>query len=208
MNRKIIIFSVIGIVIGMVVVLLLFQNTQPKIEMVSSEFTYDSNSDIKGSLEAHNITMSNPLKIEGDRIDKYCSFFGDSSIQEKIKYCTSTELKDSTGNFLGNIHMIGNEQSPEMIMAVVQSDPFISQEDDLVLIFESVIENVVCDCWEEVKPGGFSSVSAWIDAAKKHHLEAKRTTSKSEVSGLAQKEILLEITTNNNGYLWKFLVDK
>jgi hypothetical protein len=37
-------------------------------------------------------------------------------------------------------------------------------------------------------------------------LEAKRTTSKSEINGLAQKDLLLEITTNTEGYLWKFII--
>ncbi len=56
------------------------------------------------------------------------------------------------------------------------------------------------------KPGGLESVSAWIDAANTHHLEAKKITSKSEISGLAQKDLLLEITTNTEGYLWKFII--
>ena len=46
----------------------------------------------------------------------------------------------------------------------------------------------------------------WIDAANNHHLEAKKITSRSEISGLAQKGILLEITTNTEGYLWKFII--
>ncbi|MFB5646944.1 MAG: hypothetical protein ACE5RO_02230, partial [Candidatus Nitrosomaritimum yanchengensis] len=56
------------------------------------------------------------------------------------------------------------------------------------------------------KPGGFETVSEWIDAATSHHLEAKRITSKSEISGIAQKNLLLEITTNTEGYLWKFII--
>ena len=69
-----------------------------------------------------------------------------------------------------------------------------------------MIESIVCECWEEKQPGGFESVSSWIDAAKNHHLEAKKITSKSEINGLEQKDILLEITTNTEGYLWKFII--
>jgi hypothetical protein len=34
-----------------------------------------------------------------------------------------------------------------------------------------MIESTVCECWEDESPGGFESVSDWIDAANSHHLE-------------------------------------
>lgn len=208
MKLKIITPAIAGILIVFGLFVFVLQNDEKENEITPQEFNYDSNSDIKKSLEIHDILMSNPLKLQGEDMDQYCMFFGDPSVQERIEYCTSTEIKDSSGKFLGNIHMIGDSTAPQVVMAIIQSDPFISQENQISLIFESIIENVVCDCWQNVKPGGFHSVSDWVKAAKEHHLEAKRTTSKSEISGLAQKQIILEITTNNDGYLWKFLVDK
>ena len=92
------------------------------------------------------------------------------------------------------------------MIGAIQADPISSQLDDVKIIYQTMIESLVCDCWEEKKPGGFESVSDWIDAAHSHHLEAKRITSTSEINGLAQKDLLLEITTNTEGYLWKFIV--
>lgn len=174
----------------------------------SVDFTYDSNFKIKEELQGHGISMSNPIQIKGDLINQHCNFFKDSSIQNKIEYCTSTELKDSEGNFLGNVHMVGNSENPQLAMAIIQTDPFLSESDELVQVFQTMIQTLVCNCWEEQKPGGLESVPAWIEASYEHHLEAKKTTSKSEITGLAQKEIVLEITTNTEGYLWKLLIDK
>ncbi len=150
--------------------------------------------------------MSSPLKLNGFSIEKYCTFFADENIQNAIRYCTSTELLDSQGRYLGNIHMVGAPSEPWYVIGVIQSDPLISQLNEIKTIYSTMIESAVCDCWKEEKPGGFESVSDWIEAAKSHHLEAKRITSKSEISGLAQQDILLEITTNTEGYLWTFII--
>lgn len=187
---------------------LLFIITETSDPIPSLDFTYDSNFEIKNKLETYEISMSNPLKIHGDMINQHCNFFKDPQIQSKVEYCTSTELKDSTGNFLGNIHMVGNPTEPQLAMAVIQTSPFLSEKEQMLPVFETMIQTLVCDCWAEEKPGGFESVSEWVEATQLHHLEAKRTTSKSEITGLAQKEIVLEITTNTEGYLWKLLIDK
>ena len=196
---------IIGGVAAVIILVMLIPFSEP---VTSPDFTYDSNFQIKEQLEHHEILMSNPLKIQGDLISQHCNFFKDSQIQNKIEYCTSTELRDSSGTFVGNIHMVGNTDMPQLAMAIIQTDPFLTEKEQVIFVFDTMIQTLVCDCWQEKKPGGFESVSAWIDTAQKHHLEAKRTTSKSEITGLAQKEIVLEITTNAEGYLWKLLVDK
>jgi hypothetical protein len=150
--------------------------------------------------------MSSPLKLNGFSIEQYCTFFSDEKLQNSIEYCTSTELLDSEGRYLGNIHMVGSPSEPWYVIGVIQASPTISQIDEIKAVFRSMIETTVCECWEDEKPGGFETVSDWIDAAKNHHLEAKRITSKSEISGLTQKNMLLEITTNTEGYLWKFII--
>ena len=166
----------------------------------------DTNKELQHDLELFNIKMSSPLKLNGFSIDTYCTFFSDELIQNSIEYCTSTELLDSKEQYLGNIQMVGSNAFPEYVIGVMQSDSSVSQLEDIKIIVNSMIESVICDCWDEKKPGNFESVSSWIDATNLHHLENTSVTSKSTINGLNEKPILLEITTNENGYLWKFLI--
>ena len=171
------------------------------------DFSYvDSNFLMKSSLAAKGISMSSALKISGGSIAKYCTFYGDNEKQNSIEYCTSTELKDSDGSFLGNIHMIGSMNSPNAVLGIIQTDPYMSSLDDIKSTYQVMVESLVCDCWQDQKPGNLESVSAWVDAAKSHHLEATGTTSSSKITGFAQKQLLLEVTTNTEGYLWKFII--
>lgn len=165
-----------------------------------------TNKDLKNLLFDHHISMSSPLKLSGDAISQYCTFFANESLQNSIEYCTSTELLDSDGKYLGNIHMVGTSEKPRFVIGVIQVSPLLNNLDETKIVFQTLVDSLVCTCWEEEKPGGFESVSSWIDAANAHHLEAKKTTSKSEISGIAQKGLLLEITTNTEGYLWKFII--
>ena len=211
MNKKILISIVSGIAIIAIIAGFLIPTSvnssseKPDSEILSVSYVA-TNKDIQSQLAMQNISMSSALKLNGFSIKTYCTFFADESIQNAIEYCTSTELLDSDGRYLGNIHMVGVSDSPKYVIGVIQADPITSQLDDIKIIYQTMIESVVCDCWDEESPGGFESISDWIDAAHTHHLEAKRTTSKSEINGLAQKDLLLEITTNTEGYLWKFIV--
>lgn len=213
MKNNILLPIVIGI--GIILVFLGIAFSQPTVEPIMREpightklnFSYvDSNSILKSSLTSNGILMSSPLKFTGDSITQYCTFYQDEIKQNSITYCTSTELKDSEGKFLGNIHMVGTLDSPDAVLAVIQTDPSLSNLDSLKITYQIMIESLVCDCWQDKKPGNFESISQWIDAAKSHHLEAKRTTSYSEISGLANKQLFLEITTNSEGYLWKLII--
>ncbi|MEC4848576.1 MAG: hypothetical protein RI100_05245 [Nitrosarchaeum sp.] len=213
MQNKILLPTVMGL--GIVFVLLGITFSQPTVEPILREpmgyeelnLSYvDSNSILKSSLMSNGILMSSPLKFTGDSIAQYCTFYQDEIKQNSITYCTSTELKDSEGKFLGNIHMVGTLDSPNAVLGVVQTDPNLSNLDSLKITYQIMINSLVCDCWQDKKPGNFESVSQWIDAAKSYHLEAKRTTSSSEISGLADKQLFLEITTNSEGYLWKLII--
>ena len=206
MNKKVLIPVISGIVITIIIAVFMIPTSEEaESETLSISYT-ETNKELQSILATNNISMSSALKLNGFSIEKYCTFFADEAIQNAIKYCTSTELLDSDGQYLGNIHMVGTSGSPKYVIGVIQADPNVSQLNEIKTIYQTMIESLVCDCWEEEKPGGFESVSDWIDAANAHHLEAKRTTSKSEISGLAPKDILLEITTNTEGYLWKFIV--
>jgi hypothetical protein len=206
MQKKILVPVISVIVIVTIVgILMIPPSEESEPETLSLSYT-ETNKEIQSLLSMHDISMSSALRLNGFSIEKYCTFFADESIQNAIEYCTSTELLDSEGSYLGNIHMVGVSSSPKYVIGVIQADPVVSQLDDIKIVYQTMIESLVCKCWEEEKPGGLESVSAWIDAANTHHLEAKRITSKSEINGLAQKDLLLEITTNTEGYLWKFII--
>ncbi|MBS3923228.1 MAG: hypothetical protein KGZ37_08805 [Nitrosarchaeum sp.] len=212
MKNKILLI-IIGIVITCVLLGIAFSQppSQPilrePMEYPELNLSYvDSNSVLKSSLISNGILMSSPLKFTGDSIAQYCTFYQDDIKQNSITYCTSTELKDSDGKFLGNIHMVGTLDSPNAVLGVIQTDPYLSNLDSLKTTYQIMMDSLVCDCWQDKKPGNFESMSQWIDAAKSHHFEAKRTTSSSEISGLADKQLFLEITTNSEGYLWKLII--
>ncbi len=206
MNKKALIPVGIGVVVIIIAVILMVpQNKQVEPTALSISYV-DTNKELQSILDLNQIRMSSPLKLNGFSIEQYCTFFSDEQLQKSIEYCTSTELLDSEGRYLGNIHMVGASSEPWYVIGVIQASPTISQMDEIKTVFTTMMETTVCECWDEEKPGGFETVSEWIDAAASHHLEAKRITSKSEISGIAQKNLLLEITTNTEGYLWKFII--
>jgi hypothetical protein len=209
MNKVILIPSIAIIAIVFLFSYVLIPDNHERISSSSNTLSLsyvDTNKELQHDLELFDIQMSSPLKLNGFSIDTYCTFFSDELIQNSIEYCTSTELLDSKEQYLGNIQMVGSNAFPEYVIGVMQSDSSASQLEDIKIIVNSMIESVICDCWDEKKPGNFESVSSWIDAANLHHLENTSVTSKSTINGLNEKPILLEITTNENGYLWKFLI--
>ena len=205
MNKKVLVPVVITIVITIMVAFMINQTNSSEPEKLSISYV-QTNKDLKDSLLTKNISMSSPLKLSGSAIEQYCTFFSNNSLQNSIEYCTSTELLGSDGQYLGNIHMVGTSDTPIFVLGAIQVSPTMSNLDDVKIVYQTMIETLVCNCWEDKMPGKFESVSDWIDAANIHHLEAKKTTSKSEITGLAQKGLLLEITTNTEGYLWKIII--
>lgn len=210
MNKKLLIGIIVAIIISLISVVFMFNliNTNNRQNM-GLGFSYDgANSQLKTILLPQGIMMSSPLKISGDSIEKYCKFFDDESKQSLIKYCTSTELKNSDGKFLGNIHIVGSKENPELVIGIIQADPTMSQLDDTKIIFSSIINELVCDCWSEYKPDGYATSSAWIDAMNDFHISSQKPTTKSKLIFLDEKYIQLEVTTNKDGYLWKLFVTK
>ena len=171
------------------------------------KFTYmESNAKLKESLALHGISMSSPVKLSTIKdIEKFCSFFTDKTMQDQVDYCTSTELKDSNGEFLGNIHMVGSRNMPKIILVLIQTDPFMQDLDEIKSVYDVVIENLVCNCWADVKPGEIETVSDWVDRQKDFHTSDVKPTSKSHLS-LMGMTLQMELTTNTEGYLWKLLI--
>jgi hypothetical protein len=171
------------------------------------KFTYlESNAKLKESLASHGISMSSPVKLSTIKdIEKFCSFFADKNKQDQVDYCTSTELRDSDGEFLGNIHMVGSRNMPKIVLVLIQTDPFMQDLDEIKSVYDVVIENLVCDCWEDVKPSEIETVSDWVDRQKDFHTSDVKPTSKSNLSIIGMS-LQMELTTNTEGYLWKLLI--
>jgi len=211
-KKKIFLYIGIAIVaISVVTSVSLFLNDSDEkfntLSLPELEFTYDdSNSKLKEKLEFFDISMSNPINlINRNYLEEFCTFFENEELQNQVDYCTSTELRDSEGKFLGNIHMVGSRQMPKIILALIQTDPFMQNLDDVKTVYNVVIEDLVCDCWNEVQPGDIQTVAGWIDKQRDFHTSDTKPTSKSNLS-LSGMQLQIELTTNTEGYLWKLLI--
>lgn len=201
---------VIGIVvaIGLILILGQYQETSiAKSEAPTDSQYINANSLLIQALAERQIQMSSPIKISSpENIEKYCSLFASEEKQQLIKYCTSTEVKNQNGEFLGNIHMVGTLDTPQVVMALIQTDKDASQLDSAKNVFETVTESLICNCWSEQKPGGLNSIDSWVDGLWQFHQTDTKPHSKSNTLKLDGKSLQLELTTNNDGYLWKFLI--
>lgn len=175
-----------------------------------NDFAFYDVDKIKTKLAAVGIKMTSPVAITDNTIGQYCTYF-DDDIQKFIKYCTTTALLDSDGNTFGNINLGGTiDGGPIMALAIVDSTPFLdSNEETVDSVFQTMIETLVCDCWQERQPGGFASVQAWINAAEKQFAESDQNIPlKSTIDGLDSKQIILEIASKDGSYLWSLIVLK
>lgn len=211
MKKKIFIYIIAAIVAVAILATSVFTLTKDNpIEPMSLpelDFTYtDSNLKLKQNLESREISMSSPLKFSTiSDLNKFCAFFENTQLQNQVEYCTSTELRDSEGNYLGNIHMVGNRQMPKIVLSLIQSNPFMDNLDSVKTVYDTVIQDLVCNCWIDVKPGSFETVSDWIDKQREFHTSGTKPTSKSSLN-LSGKQLEMELTTNTQGYLWKLLI--
>jgi len=208
MNKKFFIPILIGIAI--IPILASFTDSSSDVNQTSKiDFIYSNVDEIQKILIAENISMSNPNVISDDTVGQYCTYFDNENVQRFVQYCVTTALVDSDGKPLGNLNMGGNPISPSMALSILEVSPDIdSKRDQIDFIFQTMIENLVCDCWSKQQPGGFESISAWLDAAQNKYSESTQPTLKSKIDGLAQKQLILEITATENSYLWTLIVVK
>jgi hypothetical protein len=214
-NKKSFIFIGVGAAVA-IFALLLVQNLDDSNVRVSNQpvssldldFSYsEANSQLKQSLESVGVSMSSPVRMSDQAtIQKYCTLFDDEQKQSLIEYCTSTELLSSEGKFLGNIHIVGSKASPQLVIALVQVDPLMSQIADVKSTFQIIIEELVCDCWDEEKPDGFETIGDWVNGLRKFHTGDVKPHSQSKPILLEGTKIQIELTTNFDGYLWELLV--
>ena len=208
MNKLILIPILIGVVI--IPALFLFFETPSS---STSEFIYESGftfydvEKIKSTLSLQNISMSSPTAITDHTIGQYCIYF-DDEIQKNIQYCTTTAILNSNGASIGNINMGGTIDGPIMALAILDTSDIISSENEVDFIFQTMIETLVCTCWDEEQPGDFESISAWLNTAKIKYIESSKTTIKSKIDGLAGMNLILEITSKDDSYLWTLIILK
>jgi len=171
-------------------------------------FTFYDVEKINDALSDQNIFMSTPSPITDHTIGNYCAIRDD--ILSTINYCTTTAIQGPDGRSLGNISMGGTPDNPIMAIALVESSPFLdTKSSEIEIVFEVMIETLVCDCWNEKQPGGFESVSSWLDAAKTKYAESSQSVPlKSTITGLGDETLILEITAKNDSYLWTLIVLK
>ncbi len=180
----------------------------PKTDSLSLDFTYDdANSVLKQSLQSQGIVMSSPLRfLKQQDIEKWCKFFRDSEKQKLVEYCTSTEIKDQSGKFLGNIHLVGSPSAPKLVLVVLESNPLLDNLNQIKTVFGIVTKELVCDCWEAVKPDGYETVENWVDALRDFHISGSKPHSESKSILLASKHMQIQLTTTKEGYVWEMLI--
>ena len=209
MNSKIIIPIIIIIISAIAIFLIPEESSMPSSEnLYQYGFTFYDVEKIKDSLSEKNIFMSTPSPVTDHTIGNYCAIRDD--ILSTITYCTTTAIQGPDGRSLGNISMGGVPDNPIMAIALVESSPFVnSKSDEVETVFEIMVESLVCDCWNEKQPGGFESITAWINAAETKYAESSQNVPlKSTVTGLGDETLILEITYKNDSYLWTLIILK
>ena len=208
MNNKILLPIII--IISAIAVFLIPEDTS----MPSSEnlyqygFTFYDVEKIKESLSEQNIFMSTPSPITDHTIENYCAIRAD--ILSTITYCTTTAIQGPNGKSLGNISMGGTPDNPIMAIAAIDSSTsFDSKSNEVEIVFETMVETLVCECWNEKQPGGFESVNAWLEAAKTKFAASSQTIPlKSTITGLGDETLILEIKSTSDSYSWTLIVLK
>ncbi len=206
MNKLVPVFICIAVVISISAFVISENTSQPQ-SIYEVGFTFYDIEKIKKSLSTQKIFMSSPAEITDYTIDQYCPIFTD--IQHPIDHCATTVITDINGNFLGNINMGGTTDGPIMALTIIESSPFLDSKQDTVnYVFQTMIETLVCDCWEDRQPGGFESVRVWIDTAAEKYTESPLSTLTSKIKGLENMNLILEITSTDKDYLWTLIILK
>jgi len=174
-----------------------------------NDFTFYDVEKIQKSLAANDIYMSTPNAITDHTRKQYCAFFDEKGFPKTVEYCTTTALVSSNGKPIGNLNLGGTiDDGPIMALGIIDVSSLNSKRDEVRIVFETMVETLVCNCWEQQKPGGIKSVSAWIDTVKEKYIESSKPTLKSKILGMDNKKLILEITSNDESYLWTFIIIK
>lgn len=209
MNKLIVIPVIVGIALIILLSSMLINETPdaPTISIYESGFTYYDIEQIQDTLAEKNIVVSSPSPITDHTISEYCTYF-EKGLPRTVEYCTTTAVMNSEGTTLGNINIGGNTQTPVMAVANLETKTLNSNPDEVLAIFETMIETLVCDCWEDEKSGNYDSIAAWLDAAQTFYVDSDGRNIKSKIDNLGDSEILLEITSKENSVLQTLIILK
>lgn len=209
MNKIIVVPIFAGIVIIIFTLLLTSNNelSEPDSQLIYEVgFTYYDIEKIQNALAEQNIFVSSPTAITDYTINQYCTYF-EKGFPRNVEYCTTTAVLDVDGNPLGNINIGGDTQSPVLAIANLETSTLESNRADVLAVFETVIETLVCDCWDE-KSGEYESISDWLDAAHAFYSDSGNRNVKSKIDNLAGYEIFLEITSKDDSILQTLIILK
>ena len=109
---------------------------------------------------------------------------------------------------MGNINIGGDTNSPIMAVANLETSTLESNSDEVFTVLETMIESLVCDCWEEEKADDDESISAWVDLVHKFYYDSNERGVKSQIDDLKNSEITLEITPKDNSVLQTLIILK
>ncbi|HJJ23541.1 MAG TPA: hypothetical protein OQH54_07515 [Nitrosopumilus sp.] len=207
MNKLVPVLIGIAIIISVSVFVLSGNISEPQSKSIyETGFTFYDVEKIKKSLSTQKIFMSSPTEITDYTISQYCPPL--LELQNPINHCATTAITDINGNSLGNINMGGTLDGPIMALAILDTSDIFSEENVVDLVFQTMIETLVCDCWDDLQPGGFESIDAWLTTAAEKYTASSQTTLKSKIEGIENVNLILEITSKDESYLWTLIVLK
>ncbi len=209
MNKPLLILiGIVILILGSILILYPATETESKL-VYDTGFTYYDIEKIQKTLATQNIFVSAPTVITDHTISQYCTFF-DKDLPRTVEYCTTTAVTDIHGNPLGNINIGGDTNSPIMAIANLETATLESNQDEVFAVLETMIETLVCDCWEEEKTDDddVESISAWVDLVHKFYYDSDERGIKSQIDDLENSEITLEITPKDNSVLQTLIILK
>ena len=210
MNRIIVISIFIGIAITISSSALLLNVPSSESESLliyDAGFTYYDIEIIQDTLSEKNIIVSAPTPITDHTIGEYCTYF-EKGLPRTVEYCTTTAVMNFEGITLGNINIGGDTTSPVMAVANIETKTLESNQDEVLAIFETMIETLVCDCWEDDESRHYDSIATWVEAARTFYVDSDERNIKSKVDNLGDSEIFLEITSKENSVLQTLIILK
>jgi len=208
MNKLFLILIGITIIVSISVVLLYSIPSELESPPVyNTGFTYYDIEKIQNTLASKDVLVSAPTAITDHTINQYCTFF-DKGLPKTVEYCTTTAVTDIHGNAFGNINIGGDTDSPILAIANLETSTLESNQDEVLAVIETMIETLVCDCWEEEKAGDIESISAWVDLVHKFYYDSNERGIKSQVDDLGTSTITLEITPKDNSILQTLIILK
>ena len=210
MNKLILIpiLVVVAIIISALTLMTNNESSEPESKLIyDAGFTYYDMEKIQYTLVKQNIIVSFPTAITDHTINQYCTYF-EKGLPRTVEYCTTTAILDIEGNPLGNINMGGDTSSPVLAIANLETSSLESNSVEVFAIFETMIESLVCECWEDEKSEDYATIAAWVDGVQNFYIDSDKRDIKSKIDDLAGYEIFLEITSKDDSILQTLIILK